>query len=135
MARMSGEDLKVQINTGTTSTTWTSFGCFRRFSLNARRDRFESTCAGDANKQYKPGKRDFTVSGEFVFDDSNEEVFDAAEGTSAVSLRFIPNDTVTNHNWTGDFWVDYTIDAPYDGIVTGTMEAVADGDVTRSTTT
>lgn len=133
MARMSGEDLKVEITTN--GTSYSSFGYFRRFSLNARRDRFESTCAGDSNKQYKPGKRDFTVSGEFVFDDSNEEIFDAAEGTSAVSLRFIPNDTVTNHNWTGAFWVDYTIDAPYDGIVTGTMEAVADGNVTRSTTT
>lgn len=133
MARMSGEDLKVEITTN--GTSYSSFGCFRRFSLNRRKDRFESTCAGDTNKQYKPGKADFTVSGEFVFDDSNEEIFDAAEGTSAVSLRFIPNDTVTNHNWTGAFWVDYTIDAPYDGIVTGTMEAVADGNVTRSTTT
>lgn len=133
MARMSGEDLKVEITTN--GTNFTSFGCFRSFQLNRRRDRFESTCAGDSNKQYKPGKADFTVSGTFVFDDSNEEVFDAAEGTSAVTLRFIPNDTVTNHNWKGSFWVDYTIDAPYDGIVTGTMEAAADGDVTRSTTT
>lgn len=133
MARMSGEDLAVQISTN--GTNFTSFGCFRRFSINARRDRFDSTCAGDDNKQYKPGKRDFTVSGEFVFDDSNEEIFDAAEGTSAVTLRFIPNDTITNHNWTGSFWVDYTLDAAYDGIVTGTLEAVADGNVTRSTTT
>lgn len=133
MARMSGEDLAVQISTN--GTNFTSFGCFRRFSINARRDRFDSTCAGDDNKQYKPGKRDFTVSGEFVFDDSNEGIFDAAEGTSAVTLRFIPNDTITNHNWTGSFWVDYTLDAAYDGIVTGTLEAVADGDVTRSTTT
>lgn len=133
MARMSGEDLKVEISTN--GTSFTSFGCFRSFQLNRRKDRFESTCAGDSNKQYKPGKPDFTVSGTFVFDDSNEEVFDAAEGTSAVTLRFIPNDTVTNHNWKGSFWVDYTIDAPYDGIVTGTMEAAADGNVTRSTTT
>lgn len=133
MARMSGEDLKVEISTD--GTTFSSLGCFRRFSINARRDRFESTCAGDSNKQYKPGKRDFTVSGEFVFDDANIAVFTAAESTSAQALRFIPNDTVTNHNWEGSFWVDYTLDAAYDGIVTGTMEAVADGDVTRSTTT
>lgn len=133
MARMSGEDLKVEITND--GTTYATFGCFRSFQLNARRDRFESTCAGDANKQYKPGKRDFTVSGTFVFDDSNTEVFSAAEGTSAVTLRFIPNDTVTNANWKGSFWVDYTIDAAYDGIVTGTMEASADGNVTRSTTT
>ena len=133
MARMSGDDLKVE--TSTNGTSWTTFGCFRNFQINRRRDRFESTCAGDTNKQYKPGKPDFTVSGTFVFDDANEEVFEAAEGTSAVTLRFIPNDTVTNANWSGSFWVDYTIDAPYDGIVTGSMEAAADGNVTRSTTT
>lgn len=133
MARMSGADLAVQISTN--GTTFTTFGCFRRFSLNNTKDMYDSTCAADANKTYKPGKPDFSVTGEFVFDDANEEVFDAAEGTSAVTLRFIPNDTVTNHNWTGTFWVDYTIDAPYDGIVTGTLNARADGAVTRSTTT
>lgn len=133
MARMSGADLAVQISTN--GTTYTSLGCFRRFSLNARKDMYESTCASDANKTYKPGKADFQVSGDFVYDDSSLGVFTSAEGTSAVTLRFIPNDTVTNHNWTGTFWVDYTIDAPYDGIVTGTFEARADGAVTRATTT
>src|SRR5690606_975093 len=133
MARMSGDDPKVQSSTAST-TGWTSFGCFRRFTLNRSRDRFESTCAGDANKQYKPGKADFTVSGEFVLDDSNTEIIDAAEGTTSVWLKFIPNDTVSDWNWIGQFWVDYTIEAPYDGIVTGTLEAAADGDVAFSTT-
>jgi predicted secreted protein len=133
MARMSGADLAVQISTN--GTVFSSLGCFRRFNLNARKDMYDSTCAADTNKTYKPGKADFSVSGEFVFDDSSVAVFTAAESTSAVTLRFIPNDTVTNANWTGTFWVDYTIDAPYDGIVTGTMEARADGAVTRSTTT
>ena len=133
MGRMSGEDLAVQQSTN--GTTWTSFGCFRRFSINAQADMYEATCAADVNKVWKRGKRDFTVNGEFVFDDANVAVFSAAEGTSAVTLRFIPNDTVTDHNWKGSFWVSYTLDAPYDGIVTGTMEARADGSVTRSTTT
>jgi predicted secreted protein len=133
MARMSGADLAVQVSTD--GTTFTSFGCFRRFSLNRRKDRYDATCASDVNKTYKPGKPDFTVSGEFVFDDASLDVFTAAEGTSPVTLRFIPNDTVTNANWKGSFWVDYTLDAPYDGIVTGTVELAADGAVTRSTTT
>jgi len=133
MARMSGADLAVQISTN--GTTFTTFGCFRRFNINAAKDMFDATCAADTNKTYKPGKPDFSVTGEFVFDDANEEAYDAADGTSAVTLRFIPNDTVTNYNWTGTFWVDYTVDAPYDGIVTGTMTARADGSVTRSTTT
>jgi len=133
MARMSGADLAVQISTN--GTTFTSLGCFRRFNLNATKDMYDATCASDANKTYKPGKPDFSVTGEFVFDDSAIGVFTAAEGTSAVTLRFIPNDTVTNANWTGTFWVDYTLDAPYDNIVTGQMTARADGAVTRSTTT
>jgi len=133
MARMSGADLAVQISTD--GTTFTSLGCFRRFNLNATKDMYDSTCASDANKTYKPGKSDFAVNGEFVFDDAAIGVFTAAEGTSAVTLRFIPNDTVTNANWKGSFWVDYTLDAPYDGIVTGTINARADGAVTRSTTT
>jgi hypothetical protein len=133
MARMSGADLAVQISTD--GTTFTSLGCFRRFNLNSRKDMYDATCASDANKTYKPGKRDFSVSGEFVYDDSALGVFTAAEGTAAVTLRFIPNDTVTNHNWTGTFWTDFTVDAPYDGIVTGTLEARADGAVTRATTT
>lgn len=133
MARMSGEDLTVESSTN--GTTWTDFGCFRRFSINATRAMYDATCGADANLTYKPGKRDFSVTGEFVFDDSNVAIFSAAEGTSAVTLRFVPNDTVTNHNWSGSFWVDYTLDAPYDGIVTGTMNARADGTVTRSTTT
>jgi len=133
MARMSGEDLTVEISTN--GTTWTDMGCFRRFSINAQRDMFESTCAGDTNKTYKPGKRDFTITGEFVYDDANLAVYTAAEATTAQYLRFIPNDTVTNHNWSGQFWTDYTVDAPYDGIVTGTLTARADGTVTRATTT
>ncbi len=133
MATMSGADLTVEQSTN--GTSWSSFGKMRRFNINSTRDMYEATAASDSNKTYKPGKRDFSVTGEFVYDDANVSIFSAAEGTSAVTLRFIPNDTVTNHNWSGSFWVSYTIDAPYDGMVTGTFEARADGTVTRATTT
>lgn len=133
MARMSGADLAVEVSTN--GTTWTSFGCFRSFNLNARKDRIDATCASDTNKTYKLGKPDFTVSGQFVFDDSNVAVFTAAEGTSAVTLRACPNKTVSGHNWKGSFWVDYTIESSYDGMVLGTIELAADGAVTRTTTT
>jgi hypothetical protein len=133
MARMSGADLAVQISTN--GTVFTSLGCFRRFSINRRKDMYDSTCASDTNKTYKPGKPDFSVNGEFVFDDASSDLFAAAEGTTAVTLRLLPNDTVSNYNWTGSFHLDYTVDAPYDGIVTGTFEARADGAITRSTTT
>jgi len=133
MATMSGADLAVEQTTN--GTTWTSLGKLRRFSINSQRDMFEATAASDTNKTYKPGKRDFAVTGEFVHDDTALSIYSAAEGTSAVTLRFIPNKTVSGHNWNGTFWVSFSLDAPYDGMVTGSFEARADGAVTRATTT
>ena len=133
MATMSGADLAVESSTN--GTTWTAWGKMRRFAINANRDMYEATVASDANKTYKAGKRDFSVSGDFVHDDADLSIYSASEGTSAVTLRFIPNKTVSGHNWKGSFWVSFSIDAPYNEMVTGSFEARADGSITRATTT
>lgn len=132
MARHSGSKCAVEISHDS-GTNWEAFGCFRDFTINTTRERFDATCGGDENKVYVTGKKDFTGSGTFVFDDTNEEVFDAVDIDTPVLLRLYPNkSTLPLFRWQGLFYVDTTLTVGNDTI-TGSVNFAAADTITKST--
>jgi hypothetical protein len=132
MARHSGSNCAVEISHDG-GTNWVAFGCFRDWNINTNRERFDATCGGDANKQYVVGKKDFTGSGTFVFDDANDEVFDAVDGSDPVLLRLYPNKvSLPLYRWQGLMYVDTSLTVGNDTI-TGSVNFAAAGDITRTT--
>lgn len=132
MARHSGENLALHYS-ATEGGAYASFGCFTQLSTNQARERFEATCGGDANKRYVLGKKDFTVSGNFVFDDTNEALWDAADLSTSQYYRVYPNLTdLPNWYWQGAFFVDASLEIAVAAVISGSCNLAADGDITRN---
>jgi hypothetical protein len=133
MARRSGSELAL-LYSATEGGGYASFGCFTQLSPNQSRERFDVTCGGDANKQYVPGKKDFTVSGSFMFDDANTALWDAADATTPQFYRIHPDLTnLPNWYWQGSFYIDASLDIPVAGAITGSVNMSAAGDITLNT--
>lgn len=129
MARRSGANVAVQTSADGVSG-WTSLGCFRGFTINKTRERFDATCGGDTNKQYVVGKDDFTGTAEFVWDDADDGVFDAADETDPIYLRLIPDLTnAPTKYYQGQFYLDMSLNVGNDTI-TGSVNLSAAGDIT-----
>ena len=74
-----------------------------------------------------------TPGGALVFDDANEEVFDAVDSSDPVLLRLYPNKvTLPLFKWQGLFWVDTTLTVGND-VITGTVNFAAADAITKST--
>jgi hypothetical protein len=128
MARRSGANLAL-LSSDTEGGSYTSIGCFTQLSANMARDRFEVTCGGDANKTYVLGKSDFTVTGTMVFDDSNSEVWEAAESFTPRWYRLFPDTQVATFYWQGQFYLDASIDIPVAGAITSSVNLAAAGSI------
>lgn len=130
MARHSGANLALHYS-ATEGGAYASLGCFTQLSLNQSRERFDVTCGGDANKVYVLGKKDFTISGNFVFDDANTALWDAADATTPQFYRVYPNFAdLSTWYWQGSMYLDASLDIPVAGGVTGGVNLAAAGDVT-----
>jgi hypothetical protein len=131
VARHSGDDLSLQV-ADVEAGPYASMGCFTQLAVNATRDRFEVTCGGDANKTYVLGKKDFTVTGTMVWDDTNDEVWEAADSDTPLFYRVIP-DLTDNPGWywQGQFYIDVSMDIPVAGAITSGVNLAASGSVTH----
>jgi hypothetical protein len=131
VARHSGDDLALQVASAE-GGPYASMGCFTQLAVNATRDRFEVTCGGDANKTYVLGKKDFTVTGTMVWDDTNDEVWEAADSDTPLYYRVIP-DLTDNPSWywQGQFYIDVSMDIPVAGAVTSGVNLAAAGSITH----
>jgi hypothetical protein len=133
MARHSGENLALHFS-ATEGGAYASFGCFTQLSTQQARERFESTCGGDANKRYVLGKPDFTVTGNFVWDDTNDAMWEAADASTSQYYRVYPNfSDLPTWYWQGPFFVDASLDIPVAGVISGSINLAADGDIVRNT--
>lgn len=133
MARHSGDDLAL-LSASVVGGPYTSIGCFTQLSANQTRDRFEVTCGGDANKTYVLGKKDFTVTGTMIFDDTNTAIWDAADSDTPLFYRLHPDLTdLPNFYWQGAFYLDASIDIPVAGAITQAINLAASGDITLTT--
>ncbi len=125
MARHSGANLALQSST-TLGGSYTSVGCFTQLAANQARDRFEVTCGGDANKVYVLGKKDFTITGTMVFDDTNSAVWTAADSDTPLFYKLFPDLVVTaGFYWQGQMYLDASIDIPVAGAITSAVNLVA----------
>lgn len=133
MARIAGDNLAL-LSSATEGGTYASLGCFTQLSANLARDRFETTCGGDANKTYVLGKKDFTVTGTMMFDTDNDEVWEAADSDTPLWYRLHPSLTVApTFYWQGQFYLDASIDIPVAGPVTSAVNLAAAGSVNHHT--
>jgi hypothetical protein len=133
VARHAGDDLAI-LSSAVEGGPYTSIGCFTQASANQTRDRFEVTCGGDANKTYVLGKKDFTVTGTMIFDDTNNAIWDAADTDTPLFYRVHPDlADLPNYYWQGQFYIDASIDIPVNGPITQSINMAASGDITHVT--
>lgn len=108
------------------------------WTLSMARDRVDVTAFGDTNKQYVQGLADikgtfggFWDTGAGSPDEGNGTLFDAAEGSTPVTLKLTPSSLDPTHYWTGLAYLDAAIDVSATGAVTISGSFVAAGDWTR----
>src|SRR4030095_2602093 len=104
------------------------------WTYDAATDKADVTCFGYTNKQYVTGLPDVKGSLAGVFDDLEPDLFAAAEGGVPVLLDLIPVSTVTGKHWSGQAYVDASIDCPANGPITVSCDWVAAGPWTRTWT-
>lgn len=128
MARRPGDSCAVEISTDGGST-WNSFGCFTGFDTNQAKDYFDATCGGDTNKIYTAGKKDFSGSAGFVWDDADDTIFDAVDDPDPQLLRLIPNKVTSSAKYyQGLFYLDLSLNVGNDTI-RGTVNFRAAGNI------
>lgn len=137
MARMHGSHGSVEM--GSPGSPTTSIASLNAWSLSMARDRVDVTAFGDTNKQYVQGLPDIkgTFGGFYDHaagspDTGNAAVlFDAAEGSTAVLLKLFPSSLDATSYWSGEAYIDASIDVSATGAVTISGSFVAAGDWTR----
>ena len=104
------------------------------WTLNAATDKADVTAFGDLNKQYVTGLPDVKGSLAGWFDDATDALFDAAEGDTPVALDLFPVSTLTGTHWSGQAYLDASIEVPANGPITVSGDWVAAGPWTRTWT-
>lgn len=129
MAKREGGNLAL-LSATTLNGVYSSIGCFTQLAVNQTRDRYEVTCGGDTNKTYLLGKKDFSGTGSFVFDDTNSTIWDAADSSTARYYKLYPDlANVPSFYWGGQMFLDASIDIPVAGAITGTVNLAAAGSI------
>ena len=110
----------------------TAVASLSSWSYEAATDKADVTAFGDVNKQYVTGLPDVKGSLAGWFDDDEEALFLAAEGGVPVQLELMPVSTVTGLTFSGEAYVDCSIECPADGPIAVSGEWVAAGPWTRA---
>lgn len=138
MARMHGSKGSVEMDSAGVGSPMAVIASLNQWTLSMARDRAEVTAFGDTNKQYVQGLPD--IKGTFAGfydpgagspDEGNAVLFDAAEGTVAVTLKLIPSTLDPTKYWTGLAYLDTAIDVSANGAVSLSGSFVAAGDWQR----
>lgn len=139
MARHNGRDLRIVNANGDTA------GVFTTKTLNINNTAVDVTGDDDAGfitLLERPGTRQITMEGTFIFDDTKMDLFDAAiTGTALLaeySLEFLTNADVENpvafYTITGDFYLaSVSITGASDGRIEGTASLQSSGPYERTT--
>lgn len=81
----------------------------KEWSLEKSTDKIEVTCMGDANKTYVMGLPDLKGSFSGYWDAADDQLFTAAEATSAVNMYIYPNSGTATKYWYGTAFVDASV--------------------------
>jgi hypothetical protein len=101
-----------------------------KWSLSMATDKVDVTCFGDANKIYVVGLADVKGSLDGFWDKTDRTLFDVALGGKPATLKLIPCTDDPTYLFTGQAYVDSSIDVSATGAVTIKGDFVAAGDWT-----
>jgi len=88
------------------------------WSLSMSADREEVTAFGDSNKQYVQGYPDVSGNLSGYWDDTSDQLYDAAMSSDGTKLYLYPSTLTTAKYWYGPAWVDFEINTAVGGAVT-----------------
>jgi hypothetical protein len=118
--------------TGSVKIGGTLVASLNKWTLNAATDKADVTSFGDTNKQYVVGLKDVKGSIGGFFDDSDDALFDAADGGVPVQLDLAPVTSLSTLHWSGPAYLDASIDVPANGAIAVSGDFVAAGNWTRA---
>jgi hypothetical protein len=139
MARMHGSHGQIAMGTPGSPAGDNIIGSLNKWTLNMARDRVDVTCFGDTNKQYVQGLPNIqgTIGGFWDTDhgsptEGNFQIFDVAEGDTAVDLVLVPSTLDPTHAFRGRAYLDASIDVSASGAVSISGSFVAAGPWNRT---
>ena len=86
---------------------------------------------GDTFKQWVQGLPNIAGSLTGWYENTELDIFDVAQGDTAVTLKLIPSTLAATHFWTGPAYLDASINVTATGAVSISSSYVGAGDWTR----
>lgn len=115
----------------TGGSTLVAVGDLNAWTLDMARDQVDATAFGDTNKQYVLGLPDIKGTWGGLWNTaSTPPLFDAARGSTPVTLNLIPSTLEPTFFFEGPAYLDASIDVSSDGAITTSGNFVAAGDWT-----
>lgn len=95
------------------------------FKADFKTGKSDVTCFGNTNKVYVPGLPDISGSLAGFWDSTELSLFNAAKQPTPGFLKLVPNNTEATFYWSGQAYMDASIDTAVEGApkVTGTFMA------------
>lgn len=137
MSRPTGDNHAIEIGTGG-PPTYETLLCSARATFNQRRNRIDRTCAGDAQKVYRVGKKDAVIDIVGPYDDENTTLFTHLDAVDELQLRLTPDmeqdaDPANRLSFAGLFLLEgFSMEIPVDAGIDLSITAVANGDITTN---
>ncbi len=101
------------------------------WTIDQAADTVEVAALGDSNKQYVQGLRDLKGTLAGWWDDTNDNLFKAAEAADGTKLYLYPSSLVPTIYWYGPAWLNASLSAGVGGAVSVAANFVARGDWAR----
>jgi hypothetical protein len=95
--------------------------------MSQARNKADVTSFGDTNMTYVVGLPDIKGAIGGFYDSADRTIFDIAMGEAPVTLTLIPDASAPTFLWSGDAYLDASIDVPATGPVAVTGNWVAAG--------
>ncbi len=124
MAKYSGKGGVCYISTSGSGDATTILG-LSQWTLSRAAAKIDVTEFGDANMEKVQDLADVTGTLSGFWDDTDDNLYDAAASSDGCKVYLYPSDLVTGKYFYGPAWIDFSIDVPRGGAVTvsGSFEA------------
>ena len=100
MARIHGSKGSVEMDPAGGALT-VAVASLNSWTLEMNRDRVDVTAFGDTFKQWVQGLPNIAGSITGWYENTELDIFDVAQGDTAVTLKLIPSTLAPTHFWTG----------------------------------
>ena len=130
MARIHGSKGSVEMDPAGGALT-VAVASLNSWTLEMNRDRVDVTAFGDTFKQWVQGLPNIAGSITGWYENTELDIFDVAQGDTAVTLKLIPSTLAPTHFWTGPAYLDASVNVTATGAVSISSTYVGAGDWTR----